>query len=128
MRRFLFVPVAFGLLIACNGGDKATEAQKEEAAAVDDVTKNPVYQKGVELIAKSDCLTCHAIEDKINGPSYREVANKYAGLPDTVVSYLAGKIITGGSGVWGTIPMTPHPGLSQQDAEALARYVLLFKN
>jgi len=81
----------------------------------------------LELAAKSDCFTCHTVDDKLTGPPYREVANKYAGLPDTIVTHLAGKIINGGSGVWGEIAMTPHPALSEADAEAIVRYILLLK-
>jgi cytochrome c len=81
----------------------------------------------LELASKNDCFTCHQVDDKLTGPSYREVANKYAGMPDTIVTHLAGKVITGGSGVWGQIMMTPHPALSQADAEAIVRYVLLLK-
>lgn len=128
MRKFLFVPLAFGVLVACNSGSKSPEAKKEDTpAAANDLSGNPDYKKGLALIAKSDCLTCHAVEDKINGPSYREVANKYAGMPDTIVAHLAKKIIDGGSGVWGSIPMTPHAGLSQEDAEGMVKYVLLLK-
>ena len=127
MKKFLFVPLAFGVLIACNSGGNTPATKTGEAPATNDLSGNPDYKKGLALIAKSDCLTCHAVEDKINGPSYREVANKYAGMPDTIVSHLAKKIVDGGSGVWGSIPMTPHPGVSQDDAEAMVKYVLLLK-
>jgi cytochrome c len=130
MRRFLIVPLSFAVLIACNSENKSAEEKKTEtppAASSDDITKNPDYQKGLALIGKSDCFTCHAINDKINGPAYSEVATKYAGAPDTIVSHLAKKIIEGGSGVWGEVPMTPHATLSQEDAEAMVKYVLLLK-
>lgn len=120
---FLFM---VAILSACGGGDES-KSKTEEAPKVDDVTKNPDYQKGLELAAKSDCFTCHNVDDRITGPTYREVANKYAGLPDTIVTHLAGKIINGGSGVWGEIIMTPHPSMSQADAEAIVKYILLLK-
>ena len=59
---------------------------------------NPVYQRGLEITANSDCFTCHKIDEKNIGPAWRDVANKYAGQ-DTAVEYLAHKIINGGSGV-----------------------------
>jgi cytochrome c len=90
------------------------------------LSDNPDYQKGLALVGKSDCLTCHKVDEKNIGPSYRDVAAKYENT-DENVKMLAGKIIKGGSGVWGAIPMTPHPALSQEDAEALAKYVLLLK-
>jgi cytochrome c len=49
-------------------------------------------------------------------------------MPDTIVEHLAKKVISGGSGVWGEIMMTPHPGLSLDSAEAIVRYILLLKN
>ena len=124
MKKIFFPLLALSILSACGGNESKT---KTEEPKVVDITKNPDYQKGLELAAKSDCFTCHQVEDKLTGPSYRDVANKYAGMPDTIVAHLAGKIISGGSGVWGQIIMTPHPGLSEADAEAIVRYVLLLK-
>ena len=129
----LFVPVFF-LLVAC-GNDGSSEEKKSDTsstttttpASTGDLSSNPVYQKGLELEAKSDCATCHRIDEKLQGPSFREIANKYASMPDTIVGHLAGKIITGGKGVWGEIMMTPHPGMSKEDAEALVKYVFLYK-
>ena len=124
MKKIFFPLLALGILTACGGNESKT---KTEEPKVVDITKNPDYQKGLELASKSDCFTCHQVEDKLTGPSYRDVANKYAGMPDTIVAHLAGKIISGGSGVWGQIIMTPHPALSEADAEAIVRYVLLLK-
>lgn len=127
------------LLISCGNGNEASSPSKENAteeskenpsaekADGDDVSKNPVYKKGLGLIAKSDCLTCHKIDEKLVGPSYREVADKYAGAPNDVVTALADKIIKGGVGNWGNVPMLPHPAISQEDAETMVRYILLLK-
>jgi cytochrome c len=132
MKRVFLVPIVLLTLAACNSETKPPEEKKEEAAApapaATDISQNPDYQKGLALIAKSDCLTCHSVAEKINGPSYKDVANKYAAMPDTIVSHLAKKIISGGYGVWGEIPMIPHPSLSQEDAEAMVKYVLLLKD
>jgi cytochrome c len=123
MKKLFLLPVLF-LVMACGGGSSSkTEEPKKEEAKSDDLSKNPDYQKGLELVSKNDCFTCHQIDDKLNGPPYREVANKYAGMPD----HLAHKVISGGSGVWGEIMMTPHPALSEADAEAIVKYILLLK-
>jgi cytochrome c len=124
MKNFLAIAFIIGVLAGCGGSDTKT---KTDASKPADITKNPDYQKGLELASKSDCFTCHQVDDKLTGPSYRDVANKYAGMPDTIVAHLAGKVITGGSGVWGQIMMTPHPALSESDAEAIVRYILLLK-
>jgi cytochrome c len=128
MKKTLFVLASFCFLVACNSGSNSSESKKEETPAANDLSSNPVYQKGLDLVGKSDCLTCHAVADKINGPAYRDVANKYASAGDTIIPHLAKKIINGGNGVWGQVPMTPHPTMSEEDAEALVKYVLLLKN
>lgn len=83
-------------------------------------------EKGIELIAGSDCLTCHKVNEKAIGPSYQDVANKYT-TDDATISDLAGKIIKGGSGVWGEVPMTPHPQVSEDDAKIMVKYILSLK-
>lgn len=123
MKKIIFSLAMLSLLAAC-GGDSGKPEEKKGTTT--DVTENPDYQKGLALIAKSDCLTCHKVDEPYSGPTYRDVANKYADKPDAV-SYLAGKIITGGNGVWGETFMTPHPGISKEDAEAMVKYILLLK-
>jgi cytochrome c len=134
MKKLLLIPVAFLALIACNNNSSGTEEKKDTGTtttnttpAAVDISENPDYKAGLALIAKNDCLTCHSVNDKINGPAYKDVANKYANAGDTIVTHLAKKIIAGGSGVWGEIPMTPHPTVSQADAEQMVKYVLLLK-
>ena len=78
---------------------------------------------GKQLIDQSDCKACHQMDVKSVGPTYLQVAEKYAGDPDAV-SYLAGKIIQGGGGVWGEIMMAAHPQLSNSEAEQMAKYIL----
>jgi len=80
----------------------------------------------LELVSGSDCFTCHKIAEKNIGPAWQDVAAKYTDQ-DTAVQYLAKKIIKGGAGVWGEVPMVPHPALTPADAESIAKYVLLLK-
>ena len=120
MKKTFIMIATLGILAACGGGGK------EEKPKVVDITETPEYKKGVEIVSKSDCFTCHKIEEKNVGPAWRDVAAKYGGQ-DTAVKYLAAKIIAGGSGVWGQVPMAAHPTFSQDDAEAVAKYVLLLK-
>jgi cytochrome c len=83
-------------------------------------------KRGEALYASMDCKACHQPKVKVVGPSYEEVAKKYSNTPANV-SYLVNKIIKGGAGVWGAVPMSPHPTLSQDDAKALVQYVLSVK-
>jgi len=81
---------------------------------------------GERLIAKSDCVGCHKLDKKMIGPSYVEIAKKYPNN-DKNVNYLAGKIIKGGAGVWGAIPMSAHASLKKEDAKSMAQYILGLK-
>jgi cytochrome c len=97
-------------------------AQNEESGQSQQSTE-ALIQQGQAFVDASDCKTCHHATNKIIGPPHAEVAKKYE-FTKANVTYLAGKIINGGSGVWGEIPMTPHVDLSQADAEKMAMYVL----
>lgn len=77
----------------------------------------------VDLFRKSNCLACHAIDQKRLGPSMKEVAAKYKG-EDGAAGRLAKKIREGGVGVWGQLPMPPQPQVSEADAKVLAAYIL----
>ena len=130
MKRVLIVTVALTMLAACGSNDtNKTAATKEDTTktTTTDPSSNPDYQKGLAIEASSDCATCHKIDEKVQGPAYQDIAKKYAGFPDTIVTHLANKIISGGTGVWGDIVMIPHPQLSQADAEAAVKYILLLK-
>jgi cytochrome c len=80
-------------------------------------------QADQSLAAKNNCMACHAVDRKLVGPSYRDVANRYRGQAGAA-DKLAAKIRGGGSGVWGPIPMPPSPQLSESDARRLAEWVL----
>ena len=106
-----------------NTENKPADAKTEEATSK---AEDPEVEKGLNLVATSDCLTCHQVETKSPGPAYVEVAAKYPNN-DAVVDSLSDKIIHGGSGNWGTVPMTPHPSISKDDAKAMVKYVLSLK-
>lgn len=131
MKKYLLVAGIAAALIACGGNSNEKKADNNASTpaattATDDISKNPDYQKGLELIAKNDCLTCHKVSEKLVGPSYQDVAAKYENNEENV-KHLADKVIKGGQGVWGQVPMTPHANVSQADAEQMVKYVLLLK-
>ena len=78
------------------------------------------------LAASKNCMACHAVDKKLVGPSYKDVAAKYAGQKDAV-DMLAGKIIKGSAGVWGPIPMPANAQVNEADAKKLATWVLTQK-
>lgn len=76
-----------------------------------------------DLAQKKNCLACHAVDKKVIGPAYKDVAAKYAGQKDAV-DKLAQKILKGGSGVWGAVPMPANPQVNEAEAKTLATWVL----
>lgn len=131
MKKVLISCVAIATIIvaACGGGGKeaSTAASTSSPAASESaVMSDPVFKEGLALTEAQDCATCHKIADKFTGPSYLEIANKYTD-DDKTVAMLAGKIIKGGTGVWGQGVMTPHAKLSTEAAEKMVRYILLTK-
>ncbi|NIC43034.1 c-type cytochrome [Aquabacterium sp. A08] len=80
-----------------------------------------------EALAKSkNCMACHAVDKKLVGPAYKDIAAKYAG-DKAAADKLATKIQKGGSGVWGAIPMPANPQVNDADAKKLAAWVLGLK-
>ncbi len=124
----------FGLFISCGGANDKnpeTEARKDGAEANQEAkeettAENPDYEKGLELVGKSDCFTCHKVNEASTGPAYQAVADKYPNNA-AVIDSLSNKVIKGGAGNWGVVPMTPHPQLSKEDAVAMVKYVLSLK-
>ena len=114
--------VSFSCSKSENSGNKDVLA--EEAAPAPKVVTAPVAE-GKSLIEGSDCLGCHKLDEKMIGPSYKEVAAKYENTPENV-EMLADKIIKGSSGVWGDVPMPAH-GFSKENAKFMAQYILSSK-
>ena len=100
------------------GATASTAATAATAAAAGSASTGPDISG---LLSRNACTACHALDRKLVGPSFREVAQRYAGKADAT-AYLAGRIRNGGSGVWGQIPM-PAQGLSAQDAQSLALWL-----
>ncbi|WP_455555555.1 c-type cytochrome [Comamonas sp.] len=78
------------------------------------------------LATAKNCMACHAVQKKLVGPSFKDVANKYAGQSDAAAK-LASKIVQGSSGVWGPVPMPANNQVSAADAQKLATWVLTLK-
>jgi cytochrome c len=78
------------------------------------------------LATAKNCMACHAVDKKLVGPAYKEVAAKYAGQKDAV-DKLAVKIMKGGSGVWGPVPMPANAQVNEAEAKKLAAWVLTQK-
>ena len=135
MKKLLLVIVVFGgftwSMTSCGGKNgksekdveygtsDTNEPEKKQAEA----SPEELIKQGQTLVDANDCKTCHHPTNKIIGPAHTDVAKKYE-FNQANVDMLAKKIISGGSGVWGEIPMTPHPGVTEADAKKMAMYVL----
>jgi cytochrome c len=132
----LVVVLSFSLLAAACGssGDTRSEGSKDSAAATTSSSTpaaGAASDKGLELIGASDCTTCHRLDKNGSGsnigPAYSEVAAKYAPAADTTINRIVKKIITGGSGIWGSVPMTPHAALKEADVRTMVEYIMTLK-
>jgi cytochrome c len=83
----------------------------------------PAAWASPELAQQKTCIACHAGDKKLVGPSYKDVAARYAGQPGAA-DKLAEKIVKGGVGVWGAVPMPANPKVSAAEARQLALWVL----
>lgn len=127
MNRYILVCTAL-ILASCGKNEadpnKETNIMLEEPLVVAVDSAAAGKNEGLALIEGADCLTCHKIETRVVGPSYQEVAEKYT---EADMDMLATKIIDGGKGNWGEIPMTPHAGMSRENAIKMVEYILTLK-
>ncbi len=79
-----------------------------------------------DLAQKKNCMTCHTTDKKLVGPAYKEVAAKYAGQKDAV-DKLAQKVVKGGVGAWGQVPMPANPQVSEAEAKQLVQWIMGLK-
>ena len=75
------------------------------------------------LATAKNCMACHAVDKKLVGPSYKDIAAKYAGQADAV-DKLANKVVKGGSGAWGPVPMPANAQVNDADAKKLVAWIL----
>jgi cytochrome c len=133
MRNNLLLVLSTALFMtAC--GNNTGQAKSAETKDTTSSTASPgataAADKGLELIGSNDCTACHSVrvgQGPNTGPAYEDVAAKYAHAGDTIVNHLIKKIVTGGSGVWGSNLMTPHPGLKEDDIRTMVNYILSLK-
>jgi cytochrome c len=144
----IFIILGLSLVIAACGNNKSgngstadstSAANKTAVAANSDAAQDTAASHngtekaagtpssaGAQLIASSDCSTCHKEQEKLVGPAFIDIAKKYTSS-DAVVDTLANKIIKGGSGNWGTVPMSAHASVSMDDARSMVKYILSLK-
>jgi len=132
--RNVIVVVSTLVFAACGNGGNKTASKDSTASAgtsAPAATSSAADDKAIDLIAGSDCTTCHRLHQAESGssigPAYDQVASKYSPAADTTVDRLVKKVIAGGSGIWGTTPMTPHPQLKPDEVKTMVTYILSLK-
>jgi len=107
------------LIFSCS--KKENPSAEPSADATDISASAPVHLTGEQMIGTLDCSGCHSPSERMIGPSYKEIAEKYS---EKDIEMLASKIIEGGSGNWGSIPMQPHSQVSKEEAKKMVEYIL----
>jgi cytochrome c len=120
----LFLTGCMGFLIlSCSQKEnKPVDITSSETTSISEPAKTNL--SGDQIIETLDCTGCHTVNERMIGPSYQEIADKYS---EKDIELLASKIIEGGSGVWGSVPMQPHPQVSKEDAKKMVEYILTLK-
>jgi cytochrome c len=120
MKKILLAGTLGLLILSCSKKENTAEvAASSETAAVSEPTKSNL--SGDQIMETLDCSGCHSVNERMIGPSYKEIAGKYS---EKDTELLASKIIEGGSGVWGSVPMAAHPQVSKEDAKKMVEYIL----
>ncbi|KQR94941.1 cytochrome C [Chryseobacterium sp. Leaf180] len=116
--RKIIAALAFSFFVfSCEKKDSGSSTIYNDQKTAENAKK----LSGEELIAGSDCMSCHQLDERMIGPSYHEIAARYTGKD---AEMLASKIIEGGKGNWGDVPMQAHPQISKEEAKFMVQYIL----
>lgn len=120
MKKILLAGTLGLMIVSCSKKENTAEvASSSETAVVSEPAKSNL--SGDQIMETLDCSGCHAVNERMIGASYKEIAGKYS---EKDMELLASKIIEGGSGVWGSVPMAAHPQVSKEDAKKMVEYIL----
>jgi cytochrome c len=142
MKKVFIVLSISAVISACGGSSKtgssdsttAANQTAKEAESSTDTNANKTgtegsgapMAEGAKLMTASDCFTCHKVDSKVIGPAYKDVAAKYPAT-EANIDTLVNKVINGGKGNWGDVPMAPHPQLKKEDVKQMITYILSLK-
>ncbi|WP_339755492.1 c-type cytochrome [Algoriphagus aquimarinus] len=123
------------LLAACSqksAEENIDSSEEKEQAYIraiegeDEELDPEIIKRGEVLIAYSDCATCHKSDKRAKGPAFQDISKRYP-IKEVYIDLLARKVISGGTGSWGSPVMSPHPDLKEEDTRAMASYILSLK-
>ncbi len=125
--KYLIAFFSFMVFISCGNNDDTKEKSTTNTENTKTEATDPEAAKGLELVAKSDCFGCHKLTETSIGPAYSLIASKYKTITPQNMDSMVVQIIKGGSGRWGTVPMTAHPSISKEDAQSMVHYIMSIK-
>lgn len=135
MKPFTLSAFAFAVIFTACQSNKSSENTIAESSTneikpqitVEATNETSAHKSNAEfLMEKSDCYTCHSVDTKLIGPSFNEISKKYGNNKESI-QLLVDKIINGGSGVWGEVPMQAHSQMSKEDAAEMVNFILSIK-
>ncbi len=135
MKPFTLSTFAFAVIFIACQSNKSSENTVSQASTneikpqltVETTNETSTHKSNAELLMeKSDCYTCHSVDTKLIGPSFNEISKKYENN-NVSIQTLVDKIINGGSGVWGEVPMQAHSQMSIEDATEMVNFILSIK-
>lgn len=129
MKKLMILSLAIGLFASCNNNSQSSNNTSSGDSSSSQTAKptDPEAERGLDLIAKNDCLSCHKVSEQLVGPAYEAVAERYKDSSSAIVDTLTARVIRGSSGHWGAAQMTPHPTVPKDDVKAMVKYVLSLK-
>jgi cytochrome c len=128
MKRLLFAMTAVVALASCGGGDSKTETKNDSTATATPAAP-AVNEEMLTMLTNKGCMpACHAIDKKVTGPAYKDVAKRYENASAATVDSLVNKVLNGGSGNWGDIPMAANKAnVTPEEAKTLVTFILTLK-
>lgn len=117
------------LIQSCGGtGNKQEEESNNEINEIENVKEDDEELEkkpsGLALIESSDCSACHMNNEKLVGPSYKQIAERYSENYEDEKSNLISSVIKGGNGKWGEVPMTPHPQHTEEEVMLMVDFIM----
>ena len=129
MIRILTISLLLSISVVKAGYSQAKKAnpnaakQKPVTSKAGEPTNKEIMEMGPKLVEDSGCLTCHSVNDKIIGPSFKMIRNRYQPTPANI-NKLIEKVYNGGTGVWGQEMMTPNMHIEKPEIKKMVRYIL----
>lgn len=128
MKKSILILSSALFFISCGNNTDTKETSAEPVVPVKE-TKDIALERGLDLMSKSDCFTCHKLNESSIGPAYAAVADKYKTMDkQAAMDSIVYQIQHGGSGKWGNVAMQPHPLITKEEGDTMAMYIMSIKS